>query len=328
MTMDEDELRRLFGDIPLAAGVDAWRDRAHRGRPRVAIAAALLAVISVGVAVILFSRSDAQPPTVLPTTTSQTPTPPPTSRQQPTTSLPSSPSTPSATTTTTQSPAVKKHEGDLFVTAPNTVITDLQVTGTIYVRAANVSLTRVTVFAANQDFAIRQEPGATNLTVTSCELTGAEYGIRQEATGLTVRQCDIHNVRIGLAVSESATVTNNQIHDLSSPASSYGVYSGGGTGLTLTDNTITNQQPGGAAVLLDSVGGAYHDVLIQRNRLSGGQFTLHFGQSGGSSDIRVLGNRIGRGAVGYARDWDGAQPGNSWRDNVSLETGQALPAGG
>ena len=213
---------------------------------------------------------------------------------------------------------MKKYAGDLILDRAGASVSDLEVTGTIYVRAKNVTLTRVTVRAAGNDFGIRQEPGADNLKVSACELSDADYGLRQEATGLSVRDCDIHDVRIGVAVGNSAKIADSNIHGLRTD-SAYGVYSGGGgSGLVLTNTTIVNPRRGGAAVMLDTAGGPQVDVLVQGNRISGGQFALYAGAAAGSHDIRIIGNRLGRGSVSHFTGRDDSLPGAVWRGNTLI----------
>jgi hypothetical protein len=331
---EEDQLRRMLRDVALPPGVDVWRDRVRAGnRRRAAIAitaaAAAVALVGVGVTMIAIDSEPADDTVLINPPTSTRPSDSPTAG---TTTTTTPKSTPSAPPPSSSSPVpgipgnaqLVRHAGDLHVTTPGATIRDLEVTGTIYVAASNVTLTRVRVVAKG-DFAIRQQPGAKNLTVESCDLAGAEHGIRQEDVGLTVRLCDIHGVRVGVSVTSSATLTGTRIHDLTSPPSAYGVYSAGGSGITVTGNTIINQFGTGAAIMLDTVGGAYRDVRIEANVLAGGQVPLFAGAAAaGSSGMRVLGNRFGRGAGGFVRDWDGTRPGNTWRDNVTRDTGQPV----
>jgi hypothetical protein len=223
--------------------------------------------------------------------------------------------------------ALRTHTGDLVVTTPGTVVQALLVTGTIVVRAPNVTIrsTRITP-AGHVYWAIKQEAGATNLRVQDSEITGnAQLGISQEAAGLSVSRTSIHDVEQAVAVDDNCTIADSYLD-----RALVGVISqGGASGLTVTHSRISVGTNGDSAIALYTNYGPQARVTLTGNLLAGGQYTLYGGGSG-ARDIRVTGNHFSRavaangGVYGPVTMFEPGLPGNTWTGNVWDGTSQPV----
>ena len=228
------------------------------------------------------------------------------------------------------------HSGDLTITTAGATVSNLQVNGTVYVAAPNVTLVNLKVTPAANYFGIKQQPEGLNLTVRDSEISGdphapTQYGISQSAAGLTVTRVLIRHVESGIALGAgSVTVTASRIDQLAG-SSRTGIGSNGDTpNLSFTNNTILIDDDAGGAIALYDTSGPYEGVTIQGNTLAGGARSLIAGQGPGSHDIRVIDNRFSRmyypncGAIAPVTAYDPAEPGNLWSGNTWADTGLAV----
>ncbi|HUR06677.1 MAG TPA: right-handed parallel beta-helix repeat-containing protein [Nonomuraea sp.] len=329
----EDYARSLFTQVDAPGRLDRWRHgvpAAHpgsRGRRLVAMLAAAVLVV-VTISGITIGRRLLHPPappspavstTEAPRETSSTrpsanPTPAPSSR-------PSARGWPDAGDTgVPRHVSLREHPGDLRVRKPGQVVDGLRVTGSVFVEAANVTLRNMKIVPGDGAlFGIRQQPGARGLVIEDTEIVGgAEYAVRQEASGLSVRRARIHGADVGLVLAERASVTDSYIHDVNS----MGIYHAGGAPHVLIEhNTILNPSAANATISLYTDSGPQTDVLIQDNLLDGGNYTLAAGAGSGSHHIRVIRNRFrDHGKYGPAVAFDKDAPGNLWQDNTWVAT--------
>ena len=347
----EDHLREVFGRVPTPPAVDGWHERVAPGRthPRLALVAAAAVLVVLGGAVTATATLSHSPPRPAASPETTTPKPSAATTGQPSQTTAAAPSgsrspDPSATGrgagppsgATTGVPAGVKlstHTGDLHVTAAGTTVSGLLITGTLFVEAPNVTVrnTRM-VPATDAYFAVRQLAGATNLQIEDSELAGdgrhrVEYGLRQEAAGLTLLRVDIHHADTGLVVGRDARVTDSFVHDLTG-ANPKGIFSTGGTpNLTIQHNTVVNPTGAGSCLVLYTDDGPQTNVLITGNLFTGGSPTVVVDSGGGSHDVRVTGNRFGpstRTSGSPVRAWNGSAPGSQWTANVWDDTGKPV----
>ncbi len=303
MKFDPDRMRVLFEEIPAPDSLDRWRvePRAHaRSRP-MAVAAAASALVITLVTAVLFDFSG----------TRREPTNPPTSTEP--------------VRSASAAAQTRTYRGDLEVTTAGAVISDLVVTGTILVEAPNVTLRRVRVARESDGtWAVRQLPGATNLTIEDSEIGGdgrhtVQRGIAQEADGLVVRGTVVRAVQVGITVLTRATVENTRIVDLLHTDKGFGlVCHGDGSQITISGSTIVVPSQADAAVALNADNGPIVGVRLVGNVLGGGRSTLH---SGGSTEVEVTGNRFRRQAEPVR--WDTGSP-KVWSNNTWEDTGAAV----
>jgi Right handed beta helix region len=221
--------------------------------------------------------------------------------------------------------ALRPHPGDLTVATAGAVVDGVSVTGTIVVTAPNVTIRRTRVTPARQAYwAVRQMPGATNLTIEDTEIAGgAQTGVSQEAAGLVVRRCSIHDAQTGVVARGSVTVQDSLLYGLGTGIADQG----GVTGVTVVHNAITSTAHGEAAIALYTNAGPLSGVTIDGNLLSGGNYTLYAGGGAGSHDIRITRNHFGRGSSGKSgyygpvTAWDARARGNVWSTNVYDDNG-------
>lgn len=207
------------------------------------------------------------------------------------------------------------HSGDLHVTTPGAVISDLRVAGTIFVEAPDVTLRRVLVAPPSSATAgVRQL--APRLTIEHSEITGlgetGQSGIVQQAAGLTVRRTDVHTAGSAIVVGTDASIVDSYLHSLGSS-----VYTNGNSGqLRLRHNRMS-----GSVVLGDDAG-AVTDVTVENNLLEA-SVAIWAPRGAGSRDIRVNGNQFRRGGT-PSSGWNGQAPGNAWTGNVWSDTGEPV----
>jgi hypothetical protein len=226
--------------------------------------------------------------------------------------------------------ALRTHAGDLTVGTAGAVVDGLSVTGSILVQAPNVTIRRTRVNIAKQAYwAVRQLPGATNLVIEDSELAGGgrvQTGVSQEASGLTVRRCSIHDVDRGVVARDRVTVQDSLLYGLSTGVSDQG----GVADVAIVHNSIASTGRGEAAIALYTNSGALSGVAVDGNLLAGGNYTLYAGGGAGSHDIVVTRNHFSRsvsakgGFFGPVTAWDSRAHGNVWSGNVWDDSGAAL----
>jgi hypothetical protein len=343
---DDETIHEAFRQVAQPPGLDRWRQvRAARqekvrrwlperpeSRRRLTVFAGAVAVVAVLAAVPLAGRL-AHHPARAPVAPAQSGPPQPV---EPTgrPGLPASPSPGRTGAGATGVPAgttLHTHAGDLVVTARGTVVDSLLVTGSVIVRAPDVTIRRTRVAPADHTYwAVQQDSVATNLTVEDSEIDGGGHtgtAIAQGGTGLTVLRCAIHDAASGVGVHSGASIADSLLYGVTTGV----VTQGGSTGITVWHDTITTSPDAAeAAIALYDHTGPDSDVTIQGNLLTGGNYTLYAGGDKGSQDIRVTGNRFSRaqhpngGRYGPVISWDAAGRGNTWTDNAWADTGVAI----
>ncbi|HEV8562439.1 MAG TPA: hypothetical protein VGR06_39475 [Actinophytocola sp.] len=196
---------------------------------------------------------------------------------------------------------LSSHAGDLHVTQAGELVTDMRVSGVIYVDAPDVTLRRV---QANRTIQQR----APRLRVEDSEITGGQIGILQQASGLTVQRSHIHDVSYAVVATTDVTIVDNYL-----PGNGSRVVTNGNTArLTVRHNNF------GAALEVTDQDGPVTDVTIENNQLT----FLWAPSGGGSHDIRVTGNQFRRTRPDdpAVSGWNPGQAGNVWTGNVWFGT--------
>ena len=198
--------------------------------------------------------------------------------------------------------------GDVVVTKPGTVISGLNITGTVYIDADNVTLQNCKITSTS--FSVVQiKAGNTGVVVQDCEINGVgsnnagSSGITGAGTFL---RNDIYNVENGINVGpeRGTLIEGNYIHDLQASGSPHydGIQiDGGQTDTIVRHNTVINDHTQTAAVMIDNWFGPVTNILVTDNLLVGGGYTIYSdGQftGGAMTGIQITNNHVGGGYWG------------------------------
>ncbi|WP_158230805.1 DUF4082 domain-containing protein [Frankia sp. CcI49] len=238
--------------------------------------------------------------------------------------------------------------GSITVTKDNTVISGLDITGTITVRAKNVTIRNVRVHGCGDRGAIDAgyvEDRVGPTLVEDVEVSGDGLACDRTGVGnsnMTIRRADIHGFRAGIYSDGNTVVENSWVHDLYSNHSSHmdGFLSNGGSNLTLVGNNIECAVPDGNDMCSGSVGlfgdfAPIQNVLIRYNLFNTQGAYCVYGGSGAqkafplASNVRILDNTFGRryhptcGTYGTIAGFESVN-GNQASGNVWVDTGATV----
>jgi hypothetical protein len=214
---------------------------------------------------------------------------------------------PDATTTGVPCGMTLSPSGSLTINTPGAVIEGLDIRGSVTILADNVTLMNCKI--TSDDWAVINVVGNGDV-VENCEINGmvgdGTRGISGQGTFLNN---NIYNVEDGIYITGSNTdIEGNYIHDLQSSNSSPhydGIQtdsdSGGYSNITISYNSVVNQNTQTSAVNISNYFGPISNVNIDNNLLVGGGYTIYVdGQfSGGPiTQVSVTNNHIGPGYYG------------------------------
>lgn len=197
-----------------------------------------------------------------------------------------------------------EHQGDLVIDTPGAVVTDLRVSGTVWVNAPDVTLRRVVVTGVGGTNAVEQR-GA-RLRIQDSELS-ARMGtvVSQQAPGLVM----IRNKVLGDDFDISLAGGDAQLYE--NYLASAGLYVGGVSHVLLERNSID-------LVRLDDGGTTISGVIIRENYLR----QIEAPTQPGSSSIHVLDNVFHGDAPSIGWNPDG--PDWVWTRNTDRDTGEPV----
>jgi hypothetical protein len=219
--------------------------------------------------------------------------------------------------------------GDLVITKAGTVISGLDIRGTVSINAPNVTLMNCKVTAAAWNV-IKIAPEVTGAVVKYCEINGVgggndgSCGINGQGTFIGN---NIYNVENGINLTGSSVIQENYIHGLLASGSPHydGIQIDGGVSdVTLSHNTIINPNGQTSAVMIDNFFGPISNIQVENNRLIGGGYTVYSdGQFRDAtiSGVAFINNRLGKGYWGFRSFVKNAPV---WRGNVNDVTGRPL----
>ncbi len=222
-----------------------------------------------------------------------------------------------------------KPSGNLVISVPGAVVTNLDIRGSVEINASGVTLKNSRARNAGFDV-IRIKPGRSDVIIQDCEIDGVgtgndgSNGIRGSGTFL---RNNIQNVENGITLDGSATIRDNYIHDLrASGAPHYdGIEIDGSiSNVTISHNTVVNPHGQTSAIMIDNYFGPISNILVENNRLVGGGYTVYSdGQFNDAaiSGVAFINNRLGKGYWGYRSFVKNAPV---WRGNVNDVTGRPL----
>jgi hypothetical protein len=222
-----------------------------------------------------------------------------------------------------------RRSGDIVITKAGTVVSGVDVRGTVTIKASNVTLMNCKVTAAAWSV-VRIAPEVTGTVVKYCEINGVGSG-NDGSCGIngqgTFFGNNIYNVENGINLTGSATIKDNYIHGLLASGSPHydGIQIDGGiSDVTISHNTIIVAHGQTSTVMIDNYYGPISNIKVENNRLIGGGFTVYSdGQfrDAAISGIAFVNNRLGRGYWGF-RSFVRNVP--IWRGNVDDATGKSI----
>ncbi|MCP3390673.1 Ig-like domain-containing protein [Bradyrhizobium sp. CCGB12] len=204
--------------------------------------------------------------------------------------------------------ALTAYNGNLVVNTPGAVISGLDIKGTVVINAPNVTLVNCKV-ASSSYYVVNVATGVTGVTIQNCDINGMGGGGQGIAGAGTFISNNIHGTADGIGVGGSNTVIqNNYIHDMQGTSGSHfdAIQADGGfSNLTISHNTIINEQIQTSAIMLDNYWGSISNVKIDDNLLIGGGYTVYIneiasGQPGGGkvTGVSYTNNHVGGGYFG------------------------------
>jgi len=242
---------------------------------------------------------------------------------------------PDATNTGVPAGVVLKASGSLVINTPGTVIEGLDITGSVTINAANVTLLNCKITSGDYDVVL-VKPGITGAVVQNCEINNLGSGGQGIAGQGTFVSNNIHDCADGIDVrGDNTMIRDNFIHNMRGTSGSHydGIQADGGfSNLSVIHNTVINEQNQTSAVMIDNYWGPIEGVTIDNNYLVGGGYAVYInevakGQAGGGrvTNVTVTNNRIGAGSWGVfdLRSELGLVPILS--GNINATTGDLLP---
>jgi hypothetical protein len=281
-------------------------------------------------------------PSVDPTSPASTPTTDsPTSPSDPTTTVPptSPPSTGTPTTSPTTPPATEtpstgsfpnasntgasgtltRSDGDRTVSTDGAVLEDLEIHGSVLIKANDVTLRNVKI--VNNGFWPLRIQGSGAVIEDSTVIAGddSQAAISGSFTG---RRLDLSGAGDGIKMSGNSTLVDSYIHDLASFAGAHndGIEATNAVNIRIVHNTILNAESQTSALMLSEYGSkADTNVLIQGNLFAGGGYTIYGGAPDTAQGHEVVDNVFSTryfsrsGSYGPVFYW--RSTGNTWSNN-------------
>jgi hypothetical protein len=197
-----------------------------------------------------------------------------------------------------------EHEGDLVIDTPGQVVTDLRVSGTVWVNAPDVTLRRVVVTGVGGTNAIEQR--GPRLRIQDSELSAVKGTVvSQQAAGLVM----IRNKVLGDDFDIVLSAGDAELYE--NYVSSAGIYVGGVSGVLLERNSFDQ-------IRLDDYGTSITDVTIRNNSLR----QVGAPTQPSSSGIHVLDN-VFHGDT-PSTGWNPEAPDFVWSGNTHRDTGEPV----
>jgi VCBS repeat-containing protein len=245
---------------------------------------------------------------------------------------------PDATTTGVSAGTVlTSHAGDLVIDTPGAVISGLNITGTVYINAPNVTIENCKITSDNW-WVVIVEPGVTGALVQNCDINGTgtgpqgQVGIAGQGTFL---HNNIYNVENGVDVrGDNTLIQDNYIHDLQASGDPHydGIQiSASVSNVTVRHNTDISPDSATSAVYVANDWGSVSNIVIDNNELAGGGFTVYSDQktaarggTGTVTGVQFTNNKLESGHYGFDAITDNNVV---WQGNTDL-TGRTVTVDG
>ncbi|WP_407194008.1 Ig-like domain-containing protein [Bradyrhizobium sp. STM 3566] len=217
---------------------------------------------------------------------------------------------PDATNTGVPAGVTLTPSGDVVITQAGAVVSGLNITGSVYIKANNVTLENCKITSGGWA-GVTIDSGVTGAVVQNCTIDGT--GRAPDGTGNqgimgsgTFIGNNIFNVENGIVPGSNSVIQGNYIHDLHAGGSPHydGIQIDGGlSNIQISGNSIINQWGWTSAVMIDNGFGAVSNVTVTNNLLAGGAFTVYADSTLGTAPITGVSftnNHIGGAQYGDA----------------------------
>ncbi|PRY12959.1 right-handed parallel beta-helix repeat-containing protein [Kineococcus rhizosphaerae] len=189
--------------------------------------------------------------------------------------------------------------GDQTITTAGTVLDGVTIKGCLVVKASNVTVrnSKVVCHAPGRQLAVNVGDGVTGFVVEDSEIdaTGTDVGIGWG--NYTLRRVNVHGSADGARFGTNVTIEDSWIHDMSRADGlhSDAVQTTSGANVVIRHNTLdpsSGGDPLNSAVMIGTETGqrALKNVLVEKNFLGGGSYTLNVRGDVNVSGLVVRGN--------------------------------------
>ncbi|HVX47411.1 MAG TPA: DUF4082 domain-containing protein [Mycobacteriales bacterium] len=272
-----------------------------------------------------------------------TPKPPAATNPEPGGDQPATTGWPNASNTGVPAGTKLTPHGSMDITKDGTVVSGLDVTGDITVRANNVVIEKTKVTGGRIDLGWSQH----GVVIRDVEVDGQMKSPSDErvpaigSNGYTCIRCNVHGWNSGFDVRDDVTITDSWAHDIG-PAN--GVHktalgSNGSNHVVVRHNVLSCEVSGcSAAIAFYGDFTPVNDITVDNNLFNTeGSYCSYEGTISGkkypnATNVTWTNNHYGRkfhqtcGIYGPASGW-GSGGGNVWSGNVWDDTNAAIPAG-
>lgn len=221
--------------------------------------------------------------------------------------------------------------GSLTITEDGAVIENVDVSGSVRIRADNVTIRNFRIDGGGTFYGIRANEGHTGALIEYGEIRNVSSAAIL-GTGFVADRLNIHESGgDGLKVQGGGgptAVLRSWIHHLGTNDGAHadGNQSRSGQDISFIGNhcdmPITDPAPykSNACMFLQTAEGPLDNVEIRGNWLNGGNYTIYCN----GTNLRVIGNRFGRDYRFGIRNGC-STPDTEWTDNVWDDTGEPIP---
>jgi hypothetical protein len=223
--------------------------------------------------------------------------------------------------------------GSLSLTADGQVLSGLDITGCVEVKARNVTITKSRITCDSATYAVRVDDGATGLVLEDVEIDGSGKTSTAVCCGnYTIRRANIHNTIDGPRLGTNTTIVDSWIHDLARGPGSHNdaMQTTGGQNIVVRHNRLdaynaSTKDPFNAAIMVGSTNTPeVRNLLFEDNYCNGGNYTIGVRPDLKAVDVVFRNNVFGRDhRFGVVARW--RHPGITWEDsNVYGDTGKPV----
>ena len=200
---------------------------------------------------------------------------------------------PDATNTGVPAGVTLTPSGSLVITQAGAVISGLDIQGIVSIEAPNVTLENCRITSGNWGVVIIAD-GVTGTVVQNCEINGLGT-TGGDATGIsgqgTFLNNNIYNVENGFSIAGSnVLIQGNYVHDMHASGSPHYdaiQIDGNASNITITGNSLINNNGQTSAIMIDNGFGPISNVQVSNNLLVGGAYTVYSDGRASSSPINL-----------------------------------------
>lgn len=221
------------------------------------------------------------------------------------------------------------------------VIEKLDIEGNVQIAHDNVTVRAVRIRDNGQRYSISyaDDSDAEGALVEYVEIDGQgstdSIGVLLE--NFTLRRSQIYGQRTGVQFRSDSVIEENYVHSQATDSETHNTAMSihGGSHVAVLDNNLEGSTS--SALSLYPRLAPLEDILVEGNLFNGGSYCTYAGDTDNheyrdeNRGIRYIGNLFGTslhpecGEYGPVAAFDSDQPGNEWRGNTWLDTGEPAP---